>query len=179
MFGTLTGAALGLVLPTAGALASPAAEILIDPGREWTLIDEQPGTLDSINRTYMRGDDNNDSIVLTAFPVSDPPGVEPLFDALSTFKGFDTTPEPSLGLAAWVVPAGEQLDNGSFAVLVFATNDHLFSFQFTTQAASSVNPRALLHDLAQRQIDAVGGPFTPQAGDSPERTGAESEVPSG
>ena len=174
--GTLTGAAMALLLPAAGALASPTADLLVDPGPGWTLIDEQAGALDSINRTYVRADDNNDSIVLTAFPVTTPPGVEPLFNALSNFEDFDTTPEPSLGLAAWLVPAGAELDNDSFAMLVFATNDHLFTFRFTTQDGRDVDPRTLLHDLAVRQIAAAGGPFTPRGVESPERSKAESEV---
>ncbi len=175
VFGALTGAALVWVLPAAGALASPTAEILIDPGSEWTLTDEQPGTLDSINRTYLRVDDNNDSLVLTAIPVTTPPGVEPLFQALSTFEGFDTTPEPSLGLAAWVVPSGVALDNGSFAMLAFATNDHLFNFQLTAQGAGA-DPRSVLRELGRRQLAAAGGPFTPSDDESPERSQAESEV---
>lgn len=169
---------LGTLIGAAPALASTAAtaDVLVDPGSGWTLIDEQPGMLDSFNRTYLRADDDNESIVLTAIPVTTPPGVEPLFQIMSTFTGFDTTAEPSLGLAAWVVPAGADLDNSTFAILVLATNDHLFSFQFITRSARGVDPRALLLDLAQRQVDAVGGPFTPREGASSAHTGAVSEV---
>ena len=176
VFGTLLGATLVLLVPDAGAGASPTSDVLIDPGPGWTLVDEQPGTLDSLNRTYVRDAANDDTILLRVFPVSTPPGVEPLFNGLSSFEGFETVPEPSLGLAAWVVPAGAELDNGSFAILVFATNDHLFSFQFTAQRSTDIDPRTVLRELARRQIDAIGEPIVTESADSPERTQAEAEM---
>ena len=77
---------------------------------------------------------------MTVFPVTTPPGVEALFQALSNFKGFETTPEPSLGMAAWVVPDGFELDNGSFAIIVFASTDHLFSFRLETDGTGAIDP---------------------------------------
>ena len=131
---------------------------MLDPGEGWTLVDEQPGALDSLTRSYQS---EHAQIVMTVFPVTTPPGVEALFQALSNFKGFETTPEPSLGMAAWVVPAGSELDNGTFAILVSASTDHLFSFRLETDGTGAIDPLPFLRDLAQRQIDAAGG--SPQA----------------
>jgi hypothetical protein len=170
VFGTLIGATLGFTLSAAGALATPTADVMIDPGPGWTLVAEQPGDLDSLVRTY-QGDAG--ILALTAIPVTTPPGVRTMFDFLSDMHGPNGVPEDSLDLAEWTVAAGSQLDNGSSAELTFAARDYLFIFAAETGGA--VDPLPLLRELAQRQVAAVGGPAAAET-ETAEHTEAESEL---
>lgn len=172
MFGTLIGAALACVLPVAAAHANPSSDVMVTPGAGWTLVKEEPGVLDSLVRTYQKG---TIELVMTDIPVTTPPGVETLFNGMSNFPGFDSTPEPALGMASWMVPEGFELDNQIFVVLSFATNDHIFTFRLQNQGTDAIDVRPFLRELAQRQIEAVGG--AAKARDvTPERSQAESEV---
>jgi hypothetical protein len=146
-----------VVLPSATVLAiPPASEVLLtDVGSEFTLAGEKPGSLDSLTRSFTSEHENLD---LEGFAVTDPPGVRSMFQVFSGDNAdFKVVPEPSLDLAAWLVPAGMELGSG-FASLVFAARDHLFIFTVTTDTASTIDPVSFVRDLADRQIAAAGGP---------------------
>ncbi|HZB41108.1 MAG TPA: hypothetical protein VE487_09095, partial [Ilumatobacter sp.] len=170
VFGALVGVALGLVVPVASARATPSAEALIDPGAGWTLVDEQPGAQESLIRTYQS---DAAFLLLTAIPVTTPPGVRSTFEFFTSMEGFEAVPEGSLDLAAWAVEPGTQLDNGVSAELTFAARD--FIFIFAAQTDGSVDPVALLRDLAQRQVSAAGGPAAAEIA-TPERSADESQL---
>ena len=155
MFGVLIGAAAAVAVPAAAASPTPASDVMIEPGAGWTIVAEEPGALGMLERTYQGG---NVQLVMIGLPVTTPPGVQALFEGMSNFPGFDSTPEPELGMAAWMVPEGAALDNGTFAILSFATKDHIFTFTLENQGSEAVDVRSLLRDLARRQIDAAGGP---------------------
>jgi len=101
--------------------------------------------------------------------------VETLFNGMTNFPGFDSTPEPALGMAAWMVPQGSELDNGVFAILSFATPDHIFTFRLENRGTGAIDARTVLRELAQRQLDAAGGAAQPTE-KAPERSQAESEM---
>ena len=170
VFGALVGVALGLVVPVASARATPSAEALIDPGAGWTLVDEQPGAQESLIRTYQS---DAAFLLLTAIPVTTPPGVRSTFEFFTSMEGFEAVPEGSLDLAAWAVEPGTQLDNGVSAELTFAARDYIFIF--AAQTDGSVDPVALLRGLAQRQVSAAGGPAAAEIA-TPERSADESQL---
>jgi hypothetical protein len=166
----MVGAVVGLIVPAAHAVATPAGDAMIDPGPEWTLVDEQPGAQGSLTRTYQN---DRGFLLLNAIPVTTPPGVRAAFELLTNMNGFSAVPEDSLDLAAWVVQDGSELRNATSAQLMFGARDYLFTFSAGTDG--SVDPLDLLRDLARRQVTAAGEAPASET-ETPERTETESEL---
>ena len=74
-----------------------------------------------------------------------------------------------------MVPQGSELDNGVFAILSFATPDHIFTFRLENRGTGAIDARTVLRELAQRQLNAAGGAAQPTE-KAPERSQAESEM---
>lgn len=174
----LCGAVLfgSVILPSPAILAvAPAVGdlLLSDVGSGFTLVDEKPGPLESLTRTF---ESDGARLVLDGFVVTDPPGVRQMFQLFSADNAdFEVVDEPSLDLAAWFVPAGFELGVG-FASLIFAARDHLFIFTLTTDGASNVDPLSFVRELADLQIAAAGGPPSPDETAGGELTVADQEV---
>ena len=67
-------------------------------------------------------------------------------------------PEPALDLAGWLVSPGAQVGDDGDARLVFASRDHVFIFDMLSDEDAGIDAPAFLRDLAQRQVEAAGGP---------------------
>ena len=156
----LGAAALALVCGWSPSIAAAApvdadAVVLDQIGPDWTVTDEQPGSLGSFTRTW---DGPFGELTIMGFPVSDPPGVEAMFGGLNgAAVGFDVVPEPRLELAAWLVPPGGAPGDSGFTAVTFASARHLFTIMLVATGADLDGPAVVL-DLARRQIDAAGGP---------------------
>ena len=165
-----------VLLPAATLLgtAPPADDVLLsDPGPEFTLTVETPGQLGSLLRTF---ESEHDRLDLTAFVVTDPPGVGQMFQLFhDSSADWQVIDEPSLDLAAWFVPNGFEHGIG-YASLFFATRDHLFWFTLTMDSASSTDPVAFVRELADRQIAAAGGPPSPEQIRRGEKSAADEEI---
>ena len=173
MLGTLIGAMSGFALPVRAQEAPIEDVMLAEVGPDWTLVEEGFGRGGQFTRSF-RSDHAN--LALTGFAVTTPPGVRTMFQMLSTATGFDSVPEGSLELAAWLVPDGSQLDSDTFGWLAFASRDHFFSATVQTDGTGAVEPLAFLRDLAQRQIEAAGGSPPSEDPATAAVTEAESEL---
>jgi hypothetical protein len=145
-----------VIVSSTGVFAvTPVADVLLsDVGPGFTLVSETPGNLDSLTRAF---ESEHSHVDLTAFPVTDPPGVRQLFQVFSgSNTDFTAVPEPSLTLAVWLVPAGSKFGDG-FASLVFASRDYVFVFALSADAASDIDPASFVRELADRQLAANGG----------------------
>jgi hypothetical protein len=163
-----------IVSATTALAVPPIGDVLLsDVGSGFTLVDEKPGSLDSLTRVF-QGD--HARLDADGFAVTDPPGVRQMFQVFSADNAdFEVIEEPSLELAAWFVPAGFELGEG-FASLIFAARDHIFIFTVTTDSASNVDPVSFVRGLADRQIAAAGGPPTPDETAGREPTAADKAV---
>jgi hypothetical protein len=143
--------------PPSIAAAAPVdadAVVLDEIGPDWSVTDEQPGSLGSFTRTW---GGPFGQLTITGFPVSDPPGVATMFGGVSGMAaGFDVVPEPSLELGAWLVPPGGAPGDSGFTAMTFASATHLFTIMLVATGADLDGPAVVL-DLARRQIDAAGG----------------------
>jgi hypothetical protein len=151
----------------AGATSPPDGRdvMLSDVGSTWTLTDEREGTLGAYTRTW-RGPLGE--LTIHGFPVSTPPGVASLFEALAaTDAGVTVIPEPGLALGAWLVPAGESPGDFGFTGLTFASRSHLFTVTLALARDAPVDGPAFTLELAHRQIDAAGGPPEPDVPPDP------------
>ncbi|MGH9135066.1 MAG: hypothetical protein ACRDZZ_14100, partial [Ilumatobacteraceae bacterium] len=61
----------------------------------------------------------------------------------------------------WFVPAGSRVGDDDFAALAFASRDHVFNFTLFGDGTGTLDAPALVLQLAQRQVDAAGGPPAP------------------
>jgi hypothetical protein len=139
--------------------------VLSDVGPEWTLVDEQEGTLGAFTRTW-RGPLGE--LSLHGFPVSTPPGVAALFEGLTTTDaGVDVIPEPGLAIGAWLVPPGGSPGDIGFTGLTFASHAHLFTITLALADGVEFDGPGFALDLAHRQIDRAGGPPEPDTAPDP------------
>ena len=136
----------------AGASADPGDVLLADVGDGFTLTGEAPNTtgLESLTRQF---ETDNAILQLTVIPVTTPPGVRDVFGLFSA-----AVPEPALDLAGWLVSPGAQVGDDGDARLVFASRDHVFIFDMLSDEDAGIDAPAFLRDLAQRQVEAAGGP---------------------
>ncbi len=157
---------LGLALTAAVATAagtSPAhagsappdiAEVMLDRIDGWQLVGESAAS-GTLTRTFRAP---GAELSLTGFTVTDPPGVEALFAALSHTSGeLSSLPEPALPLAAWLVPPGGAPGDGGASVLVVGSRQHLFSFALVASDAAALDGPATVLGLARRQLELAGG----------------------
>ena len=113
----------------------------------------------------------------TSLAVTEPPGVATLFDLFSQADvGLDSLPEPSLDLAAWLVPSGERPGENGSAILVFATRSHLFVFALVSDGSLGIDAAAFVRALADRQIAAAAEGPPPVELPDPDRSDAEAEL---
>jgi hypothetical protein len=142
--GAAIGVVLGLVAPAAPALAAPTADVLLDPGQGWTLVDEQPGALDSLARSYQS---EHAEIVMTVFPVTTPPGVEVLFQALSKFKRLAESHRVDEILAAATSATREARNGGEFLARIERETS------IRPRVISGVEEARLIHQAAVYGVD--------------------------
>jgi hypothetical protein len=149
-----------VALPSAAAASPDAGDILLsDVGSGFALINEAPGTLGSLTRSF---EHERARLDLTGFPVTSPPGVRDMFTVFTTQDAdFDSVPEPSLDLAAWAVFSGSGVGDNGVSSLIFASRDHLFVFTLITDGSDAIDGPAFVRDLAARQVEVAGGPPAP------------------
>ncbi|HWM19836.1 MAG TPA: hypothetical protein VNO51_09125 [Ilumatobacteraceae bacterium] len=162
LFGTVLVGMWGFgAATTAVAVPDTDQVLLADVGTGFTLVSETPDASGpgSLARQF---EHENALLNLTMIPVTTPPGVRDVFGLFSAEgDGFETLPEPSLDLAGWLVFPGSQLGESGDATLVFASRDHVFIFALFTDAPAGIDAPAFVRALAERQVEAAGGPPAP------------------
>ncbi len=162
LFGTVVGAMCCVALASPAGASPDAGDVLLsDVGPGFTLVSEATNTIgaESVTRRFEHA---NAILELTAIPVTTPPGVRAVFGIFSAQgDGFDSVPEPTLDLAGWLVSPGSQVGDDGDASLVFASRDHVFVSALFTDEAAGIDAPAFLRELAQRQVEAAGGPPAP------------------
>ena len=164
-----------LGVPRAAATApeptpAPAGEVLVtDIGAGFAIEgSDQAGAEGQVTRTFRNGDS---WVSILALPITTPPGVRTMFDLFNgNFVAEDLPPPPELELAAWLeLPGGGESLN-----LAFGSKDHLFIIFH--EGPEPADATGFLVDIANRQIDAAGGPPSTPEVRSSDQTEAEAEL---
>ncbi len=152
-----------------------ATDVLIDNiGEGWTPVEEESLGQGGLVRSFEH--DQGARLDMNVVLVSSPPGVRETFQTLSGGRaGFEQIPEPSFDLAAWLVPEGQQPGEDGFAMLAFASHDHVFVALLSSANGVPSDPLGFVRDIATAQIDAAGGPPA-QAGTTPSRSADDDEL---
>ena len=139
VFGTLIGAMLGFALP-ARAQGAPIEDVMLaEVGPGWALVEEGFGGGWTVHAHVPERSRQPRSS--PASPSRRHPASARCSRCSRTATGFDSVPEASLELAAWLVPNGSQLDSDTFGWLAFASRDHFFSATVQTDGTGACRRR--------------------------------------
>ncbi len=147
--------------------------MLDEVGSGFELTDESVDPSGAFTRTFTGP---SGTVQIVGFSVETPPGTRAMFEASVEFEAFDFVDEPSLELARWVVPAGEEVGDSGFSALAFAARDHFFNILLLLDDAATIDGPAFVLELAGRQLDVAGPP--PPATDTEESDARHEELSS-
>ena len=139
------------------AQADAGSVLLADVGAGFVAVSDTPRTLGAVERQFERP---GGSLSITAIPIQDGARPETLMRLVTEMNsGFDQVPEPSLGLAAWLVERGTTLGDAPVGWLFAASPTWMFSVLVAADGNGPVDfdPIDLARSTMRRQLERAGG----------------------